>query len=209
MKLFDVTRPIHEGMAAYEGDPRVVVRRVASVAAGACANVSEVVLGSHTGTHVDPPLHFRDGAPGVDALPLDIMIGPARVYALEGREPIDAAGLRRVDLTVCPRVLFKTGLGGGLDAPASPPASAGMTAEAARTLVEAGVRLVGLEGASVDPPGADGFPAHRTLLDAGVVIVEGLDLSAVPPGAYELLCLPLKLLGGDGAPARVVLRSPD
>jgi arylformamidase len=209
MKLFDVTRPIQGGMVVYEGDPRVTVRRVASVAAGACANVSEIVLGSHTGTHVDPPLHFRDGTPGVDALPLDILIGPARVYALEGREPIDAEALRRVDLTVCRRVLFKTSTGGGLDALGSPPACTGMTAAAARVLVEAGVRLVGLDGPSVDLPGAVGFPVHRTLLDAGVVIVEGLDLSAVPPGTYELLCLPLKLLGGDGAPVRVVLRSLD
>ncbi len=208
MKLFDVTRPIYDGMDVYPGDPRVVVRRVASVTAGGCANVSEVCLGSHTGTHVDPPLHCRDGAPGVDALPLDILIGPARVHALEVREPIDAAALRRVDLAACPRVLFKTGTG-GRDAQGSPPASVGFTAAAARTLVGAGVRLVGVDGESVDPPGVAGLPAHRALLEAGVVILEGLDLSEVPSGAYELLCLPLKILGGDGAPARVVLRSMD
>jgi arylformamidase len=145
----------------------------------------------------------------VDALPLEVLTGPAQVYAIEGCEPIDVADLRRVDLRVCPRVLFKAGTGVGPDECGSPPASAGMTVEAARALVEAGVRLVGLDGASVDPPGAVGFPAHRTLLDAGVIILEGLDLSAVPPGGYELLCLPLKILGGDGAPARVVLRSLD
>jgi arylformamidase len=207
MKLFDVTRPIHDGMAVYEGDPWVVVRRVASVAAGACANVSEVHLGTHTGTHVDPPLHFREGAPGVDELPLDILIGPARVHELAVREPIDAVGLRGVDLTACPRVIFKTCTADSGDAHSSRAASAGLTADAARALVGAGVRLVGLDGPSIDPPGAVGFPAHRTLLDAGVIVLEGLDLSAVPPGDYELLCLPLKLLGGDGAPARVVLRS--
>lgn len=209
MKLFDVTRPIHEGMVVYEGDPRVVVRRVASVAAGACANVSELSLGSHTGTHVDPPLHFRDGATGVDALPLDILIGPARVYALEGCGPIGTADLCRIDLAACPRILFKTGLSGPNAPDPRQATSAGVTAEAAWALLEAGVRLVGLDSASVDPPGAIGFPAHRTLLEAGVIVVEGLDLSTVPPGAYELLCLPLKLLGGDGAPARVVLRSLD
>ena len=112
MKLFDVTRPIFEGMAVYEGDPRVVVRRVASVAAGACANVSEVVLGSHAGTHVDPPLHFREGAPGVDTLPLDILIGPVRVHALERCDPVDVADLRRVDLGACPRLLLKMGTAG-------------------------------------------------------------------------------------------------
>jgi arylformamidase len=209
MKLFDVTRPIHDGMVVYEGDPLVVVRRIASVTAGACANVSEVHLGSHTGTHVDPPLHFREGGPGVDELPLDILIGPARVHELAVRGQIDAVGLRGVDLTACPRVLFKTCTADSRGAHGYPAACAGLTAEAARALVGSGVRLVGLDGASVDPPGAVGFPAHRTLLDAGVIVLEGLDLSAVPPGDYELLCLPLKILGGDGAPARVVLRSLD
>ncbi len=208
MKLFDVTRPIYDGMAVYPGDPPVVIRRVASVAAGACANVSELCLGSHTGTHVDPPLHCREGAAGSDTLPLDILIGPVRVHALEVRDHIDAAALRGVDLAACPRVLFKTGTGGRA-AQGSTPASAGFTAAAARSLVGAGIRLVGVDGASVDPSGAVGLPAHRTLLEAGVVIVEGLDLSGVPPGAYELVCLPLKILGGDGAPARVVLRSMD
>jgi arylformamidase len=209
MKIFDITRPIYDGMVVYEGDPRVVVRRVASVTAGACANVSEVHLGTHTGTHVDPPLHFLVGAPGVDELPLDILIGPARVHELQVREPIDAVGLRGVDLTACPRVIFKTCTADSGDTQRSPAASAGLTADAARALVRAGVRLVGLDAATVDPPGEVGFPAHRTLLDAGVIVLEGLDLSAVPPGDYELLCLPLKLLGGDGAPARVVLRSLD
>ncbi len=209
MKLFDVTRPIHEGMAVYEGDPPVVVRRVISVAGGACANVSEVSLGSHTGTHVDPPLHFRDGAPGADALALDVLIGPARVHALDGCDPIDVPDLRRVDLGTCPRLLFRAGRTARRETGGPPSVCPGMTVEAARALVAAGIRLVGLDGASVDPSGADGFPAHRALLDAGVIILEGLDLSAVPPGAYELLCLPLKLLGGDGAPARVVLRSLD
>jgi kynurenine formamidase len=130
MKLFDVTRPIHEGMIVYEGDPRVIVRRVASVTAGASANVSEVHLGSHTGTHVDPPLHFRDGAPGVDELSLEILIGPARLYALEARGPIDAVNLRGLDLAVCPRVLFKTRTAGERPEAGGLPAHGGLTAEA-------------------------------------------------------------------------------
>jgi arylformamidase len=209
MTLFDVTRPIRDGMVVYQGDPPVAIRRVTSIAAGAPANVSDVHLGSHTGTHVDPPLHFCDGTPGVDDLPLGILIGPARVYELNVREHIDVVDLRRVDLAACPRVIFKTCAAGSRDAHGPLPVCAGLTAEAARALVEAGVRLVGLDGASADPPAAVGYPAHRTLLTAGVIILEGLDLSAVPPGAYELLCLPLKILGGDGAPARVVLRSLD
>jgi arylformamidase len=207
MKLFDVTRPIHPGMAVYPGDPEVVVRRVSSIPTGAPANVSMLRLGSHTGTHVDPPLHFREGAPAVDQLPLDILIGPARLYEVATREQIDAASLASLDLAACPRALFKC-----LPSDHSPqtcgrPEAAGIAADAVEILLRAGVRLVGLEGPSADPAGSVGFPAHRALLGAGVIIVEGLDLSAVSPGPYELLCLPLKLRGGDGAPARVVLRT--
>ncbi len=208
MRLFDITRPIYGGMDVYDGDPRVVVRRVASVVDGAVANISEMCVGTHTGTHVDAPLHFREGGPGVDEIPLDILIGPARVHELVAvREGIDAVALRGLDLGACPRVLFKTRGAEGRDGRRFWAASAGLTAEAARALVDAGVRLVGVDGASIDPPGAVDFAAHRMLLDAGVIVLEGLDLSAVPPGTYELLCLPLKLLGGDGAPARVALRS--
>lgn len=207
MTLFDVTRPIHHGMPVYEGDPPVVVRRVLSVAAGAPANVSEVRFGSHTGTHVDPPLHFRDGMPGVDELPLDILIGPARLFELTLHGPIDVVNLHDLDLAACPRVLFKTRIGSEREGVGCSPVLAGLTGEAAQALLKAGVRLVGLDSPSADAPAAEGFPAHRTLLEAGVIILEGLDLSAVSPGGYELLCLPLKLRGGDGAPARVVLRS--
>ena len=209
MRFFNVTRPIHHDMAVYEGDPPVVVRRVLSVSTGAPANVSEIRLGSHTGTHVDPPLHFRDGAAGVDELALDALIGPARLYELTLRGPIDAVNLRHLDLATCPRVLFKTRIAGEHDDGVCSPVAAGLTGDAAQALLKAGVRLVGLDSLSADAPAAGGFPAHRTLLEAGVIILEGLDLSAVSPGAYELLCLPLKLRGGDGAPARVVLRSLD
>jgi arylformamidase len=204
MRYYDVTRPIHPGMSVYPSDPSVAVRRVSSIAAGAPANVSELRLGSHTGTHVDPPLHFRDGTPGVDELPLDLLIGPAYLYDLAVGDRIDVPHLAGLDLALFPRVLFKT-------CRANDPSSvgAGLTAQAARTLLAAGVRLVGLDSSSADPPSADDFPAHRILLSAGVIILEGLDLSLVPPGTYELLCLPLKIRAGDGAPARVALRASD
>ena len=200
MKLYDVTRPIHSGMAVYPGDPEVAIEPVLSLATGAPANVSVVRLGSHTGTHVDAPAHFRDGAPGTDRLPLDVLLGPACVYEFDDVGTIHATSLRGLDLGACPRALFKARIQGS-------GATDGLTSAAAEFLVRAGVRLVGVEGESADAASAADFPAHRTLLDAGVIILEGLDLSAVPPGKYELLCLPLKISGGDGAPARVVLRA--
>ncbi len=206
MRIFDVTLLIQHGMPVYEGDPEVSVERWLSISHGAPANVSLLTMGSHTGTHVDAPAHFRDGAIGVDRLALDVLIGPARVYAPRVSHHIDAASLRGMDLTSLPRILFKarstTHRGeGGFRADFG-----GLTEDAARLLVDAGVTLVGVDSLSVEPSGSSGFPTHRTLLDAGVIILEGLDLSAVPPGQYELLCMPLKLRDGDGAPARVVLR---
>ncbi len=202
MKLFDVTQGIRSGMPVYPGDPEVAIERVLSVAAGAPANVSLLRLGSHTGTHVDAPVHLREGAPGTDELPLEILIGPARLYEVACRGPIDVSELGGLGLGACPRVLLKVG--------STPKGKAdGLTTAAARFLVRAGIRLIGLEGESVDAGSSTDLPAHRILLDAGVIIVEGLDLSAVPPGMYDLMCLPLKIQGCDGSPARVVLRAAD
>jgi len=206
MRIFDVTLPIYHGMPVYEGDPEVSIERWLSIPHGAPANVSLLAMGSHTGTHVDAPAHFREGATGVDRLPLDVLMGPARVYHVPSAAHIDADTLRQLDLTSHSRILFKTRSSSKqregrrlLDSP-------GITGDAARLLVSSGVGLVGIDSLSVEPFGSTSFPTHETLLDAGVIILEGLDLSAVPPGEYDLLCLPLKIHQGDGAPARVVLR---
>ncbi len=206
MRIFDVTLPISHGMPVYEGDPEVTIERRLSIPKGAPFNVAFLAMGSHTGTHVDAPAHFREGALGVDQLSLDVLVGPARVYDLPVTGHIDAASLRRVDLTSSPRILFKTRSSGSWRTGRFRKDFAGVTEDAARLLVHSGVRLVGVDSLSVEPFESTSFATHRTLLDAGVIILEGLDLSAVPPGDYELLCLPLKIQRGDGAPARVVLR---
>ena len=206
MLIYDVTLPIYSGMPVYEGDPEVAIRRWLSTDEGGAANVSHLSLGSHTGTHVDAPRHFRSGAPGVDRLSLDVLIGPARVYDVPAAGDIDLRCLRGVDLASQRRILLKTRNSAARVGGRVRPDFAALAPEAARLLVEAGVRLVGLDGPSADPLSSADFPAHHALLDAGVIILEGLDLSAVPPGDYELLCLPLKILESDGAPARVLLR---
>jgi arylformamidase len=206
MRIYDVTLPIHSGMPVYEGDPEVSIQKWLSLDGGGAANVSLLQMGSHTGTHVDAPLHFRSAAPGVDRLPLDVLIGPARVYALAAADHIDAISLQGMDFGACPRVLFKTRNSARWHEERSATDFVALAGDGARFLVEAGIQLIGLDGPSADPFSSTDFPAHHTLLNAGVVIVEGLDLSAVPPGDYDLLCLPLKIRGGDGAPARVVLR---
>lgn len=201
----DVTVPIHPGMVVYEGDPGVRVTSVLALERGDPANVSLLALGSHTGTHVDAPSHFIAGGGTVDGLPLDVLLGRARVLACPpgpiAAETVAGAGAGRGS-----RLLFKTGNSALWERARFVRDYQALTLEAARLLVEAGVALVGIDYLSIEGFGAPGHPVHRCLLGAGTVILEGLDLSAVAPGEYELCCLPLRVREGDGAPARALLR---
>ena len=210
-RLFDVSLPVHPRMLTWPSDPPVEVEETSRMARGDHANVSRLALGTHTGTHVDPPFHFIDGAPTVDQLPLDAFIGPAVVLDLRAvRSQITPSDLAASGLPDgAERVLFRT-TNSDLWAdpePAFPDEYVSLTVEGARWLVERGIRLVGTDFLSIEKRGAPGHPTHVALLDAGVVIVEGLDLRAVEPGAYRLAVLPLKVAGGDGAPARALLMS--
>jgi arylformamidase len=214
-RIWDISLPIAAGMLVWPGDPPVSMAPAARISAGAVANVSELRLGSHTGTHVDPPSHFLDGAPAADQVPLDALIGDCTVVEIpRSSGTIGPADLEAAHLGGATRVLFKTGNSArwSLPEPAFPAAYASLSAAGAAWLVRHGVRLVGIDFLSIEAPGEGGgdptYPAHRALLGAGVVIVEGLDLSAVEPGPYRLICLPLRLAGGDGAPARAVLLGP-
>jgi arylformamidase len=178
VEVIDVTVPIRPGMPVYPGDPAVRTELAAAISRGDAYNVTRLDLGVHTGTHVDAPAHVIDGAAGVDALPLDALVGPAEVVDFPG-DMLDAA-----------RVLLRTAGSG-----------ATLTLPDAKALVACGVLLVGIDGATIGDE-----DVHAALLGAGVVILEGLDLRAVQPGQWELLCLPLKLAGADGAPARVLVR---
>ncbi|WP_242342264.1 cyclase family protein [Anaeromyxobacter terrae] len=203
----DVTVPIRDGMMHWPGDPAVHVERVRALAADG-ANVSSLRLGAHTGTHVDAPLHYVEGGAAVDAMPLALASGPARVVAVDDPVAIRPEHLETLELRRGERVLFRTRN--------SPRAwrsdrfvedAVHLTPEAAALLVARGIAPVGIDYLSVGPyRGEDGATVHRTLLEGGVWILEGLDLTDAPEGAYELLCLPLRLAGGDGAPARALLR---
>ncbi len=207
MSLYDVTRPLSSVFPVYPGDPVVELTPIAQCAWGDEANVTRLVLSSHTGTHIDAPRHFFDNGTTVDQLDLQVLMGPARVVHVPCVSHITVDDLRLHDLQGVTRVLFKTSNGPLWDCPGFQTTYYALTAEAAAWLVSCGVRLVGIDYLSVDAYEAEDFPVHRCLLQAGVVIVEGLDLRAVPPGDYDLYALPLRLEEGDGAPARVVLRA--
>jgi arylformamidase len=202
VEIIDISVPIRPGMIVYEGDPEVHLERAASIADGATANISRLDLGVHTGTHVDAPVHFIEGAGGTDALPLNVLVGDAYVVdATEVEGALDQAALERLALPErAERLILKTRNSKLWDLDEFSHDFMRLTGDAARFLLTRGVRLVGIDYLSVGDE-----EAHVELLRAGVVPLEGLDLRHVEPGPYRLVCLPLRLVGADGAPARAVL----
>jgi arylformamidase len=203
----DVTVPIRSGMVHWPGNPEVHVdRREKATADGGISRVSALSFGSHTGTHVDAPLHFGVRNEGVDAVPLDALIGPARVIPIDSAGAITRAELERHDVRPGERLLLKTSNSSRCWATDQFVEDyVYVTPDAAKHLIEHRVRTVGVDYLSVGGR-QDGAVTHRLLLRAGVCILEGLNLSAVTPGAYDLIALPLRIADGDGAPARAVLR---
>ena len=203
MEIIDVSLSIREGMPHYPDDPGVQLELARSLARGDSANITKLDFGVHSGTHVDAPAHFLDGQGGADSLPLAAMVGPADVVDATGtREgPIGAAALEGFVIPDdCERLLLKTPNGRLWDLDDYSDDFVSLDAGGANYLVERGIVLVGIDYLSIGD--AD---AHRVLLSSGVVPLEGLDLRTVEPGRYTIACLPLKLVGADGAPARVVL----
>lgn len=207
MKIYDITVPISNDLPVYPGDPPIEIRTTQSLENGDIARVSHLSFSTHIGTHIDPPAHFIRGGLTLDRLPLEVLIGPCRVIDTGEVDVIDASWLEKVSFDGVTRLLFKT-----KNARFWPRDQAFhekfvyLEADAARLLVERGVRLVGIDYLSVEKFNFDRPETHWELLGHGVIVVEGLDLSAVPAGDYELICLPIKIEDGDGAPARAVLR---
>jgi len=209
MALYDLSVAVRARMPVYPGDPPVEIDTPIALAKGDAANVSRLRLGAHTGTHVDAPAHFLGEGRRVIDLPLDALIGEARVVEIP--DTVGAIGPEHVtDTTIkaADHVLFKTRNSSFWADDRFHQDFTFITPDAARALVAARVRLVGIDYLSVEAFTSANHETHRVLLAADVVILEGLDLSGIAPGVYELLCLPLKLGdgAGDGAPARAVLR---
>jgi len=205
MILYDITVPISPDLPTYPGDPPVRLEPVTRIARGDPANVTRLTLTTHSGTHVDVPRHFSDSGAGVDQIDLEVFIGPARVVEVHDAREIGRRELAHLPVRGVERLLLKTGNSALWQRKGCTDDYASLTPDGARFLVDLGIRLVGIDYLSIERFDGDG-EVHRLLLDAGTVILEGLDLTPVAAGDYELLCLPLNVPGGDGAPARVVLR---
>ncbi len=208
MTIYDVSLTISPEMPVWPGDPAVQLTQVAFIDQGANANVSHISLGVHTGTHLDAPHHFLNDNRTIESLPLDVLTGPCFVFQFP--DDVDAITAGVLERTSWPagitRVLFGTRNSKiwARSEKAFQTDFVAITEDGARWLVEKGVRLVGVDYLSVAPY-KQSRPTHEILLGAGVIPVEGLDLSRVPRGFYDLYCLPLKIAGSDGAPARAIL----
>jgi arylformamidase len=207
MRIHDISAPVRDGGLVYPGNPEIRISYQQAVAQGAGANVSAVAFGSHTGTHVDAATHFFDDGQPIDQVPLERLIGPALVLGFGA--DVMAVGARELeahDLRGHRRVLLKTRNSGFLTTRAEFVRDYTYLApDGAEYLVARGIELVGIDYLSIEQFHSGHHRTHRTLLERSVVIVEGLALDGIAPGEYELVCLPLRLEGRDGAPARAVL----
>ena len=208
MTIFDISLTITSDLPVWPGDPGVELTQTESMDKGGQVNVTRMNLGVHTGTHVDAPHHFLNDGRTVEQLPLEALVGPCYVVQLpDGVEAITSEVLDRTEITRdMKRVLFGTRNSHVWSKGETKVQTdfVAITEDGAEWLVEHGVQLVGVDYLSVAPYD-DSTPTHEVLLKAGVVVVEGLNLSKVMRGFYELYCLPLKIAGSDGAPARAIL----
>jgi arylformamidase len=206
----DVSVPLRTSMVHWPGDPAVVIERVMSFDAGDRSTVSRLDMSAHTGTHMDAPLHFVPGGAAIDTMPIDATVGPARVVAIDDPVSVKADVLEALAIDTGERLLFKTrNSARAWASDAFVEDFVFLSAEAARYLARKRLRCVGVDYLSVSGYHEDSAPTHRALLEAGIWIIEGLNLARVEPGRYDLVCLPLRIAGGDGAPARAALRRRD
>ena len=210
MKIYDVTVPISSTMPIYAGDPPARVESAKSLASGDSSNVSHLDFGAHSGTHVDAPNHFIEGGRRIDQLDLHKLIGPCRVVHVA--DDIQTIGPEHVgDLGDAKRVIFKTKNSAFWNDPEFHSDFVHLGTAAADALVAHGIELVGIDYLSIEKFHSGDHAVHKAFLSKEIVILEGLDLRAVEAGDYELICLPLKYVGGngDGAPARTILIAKD
>ena len=208
MKIYDISLTVSPSLPVWPGDPSIVLDRLSKMEEGEHNNVSKMASGVHVGTHVDAPYHFISDGKTIEQLRLDVLIGPAQVIELpEDCGLVTADDLKKAGIAEgTERLLLKTRNSHYWYQPGLPFQTdfVALSPDGAEYLVQRGVKLIGIDYFSI-APFRDSIPTHRILLGAEVIILEGVNLSEVSAGQYQLYCLPVKLGGSDGAPARAVL----
>jgi len=206
MKIYDITMPVSADLPTFPGDPPVRIEPVTRLSRGDTANVSRLTISTHCGTHLDVMRHYSEHGMAVDHVPLSLLVGKAVVVEIPGVREIGRRELAHLPVRGEERVLLRTDNSLLWDQPGFNEEYAHLTEDGARYLMEGGARLVGIDYLSIERFDGDGG-VHRLLLGNGVIVLEGLNLDGVAAGHYELICLPLKIKDGDGAPVRAILRS--
>lgn len=209
MEMYDVSVLISEELPVWPGDPGISMKRTGSLCHGDDANVTQLTMGVHTGTHIDAPFHFEPDGKTIDELSIETLIGPCYVVEmLDVDESIGLSELENLNFEGVTRILFKTrnSMWWEKGEKQFQKNFIHISEQAARFLVEQGVKLVGVDYLSVERFDSQDYATHHMLLRNQVIIIEGLNLTKISMGKYELIALPLKLKGADGSPARVVLR---
>lgn len=204
----DVSRKLRPGMPVWPGDPPVTTAPVSRIENGQVSNVTLWTFPSHVGTHVDPPRHFIHDGGSVESMLPGILCGPA--YVLDLREQtshVSADTLAARFPSGVSRLLLHTA-NSHADPDVFHEDYIALTPDASRWLVQAGIPLIGVDGPSIEPFDTESFDVHHTVLGAGIAVIENLALAGIEEGSYEMICAPILLEDGDGAPARVFLR-PD
>jgi arylformamidase len=207
MRLYDISVGISPDLPIWPGDPSIKIERFSKIENGQSANVSKISCCTHVGTHIDAPIHYVEGGAGIEGLPLEVLIGRAYVVDLPTVKKLDADALDQAGVPPrTRRLLFKTKNSSYWkhDSSEFRQDYVGVDSSGAEWLVQKGIQLVGIDYLAI-ASFEDTAEPHRILLDAGVLILEGLDLSEVQRGRYTLYCLPIKIVGSDGAPARAIL----
>lgn len=204
-RVFDISISLSSDTLTFPGQPRFQKEILSSIERGDRSNVSKLMMTSHTGTHVDAPKHFVGDMDSIDKVPFSRIIGPACVYELNVSEKIDAVDVQSLEIAPGDIVLFKTRNSELLTNTEFRKDYVYLTGEAAEVLKDTGVAAVGLDYLIVDEFDNTARPVHHILLRKGIILIEGLNLGHISAGDYYLICLPLKIRDGDGAPARAVL----
>ncbi|WP_027634648.1 cyclase family protein [Clostridium hydrogeniformans] len=204
-KFFDVTLDLSEETIIYPGDPKFEKEYICSIDMGDSFNISSIAMGSHTGTHIDAPRHFYKDGDTIDSIEIEKLIGEAKVIDLLEAEEINKEILEKFYIEEGDRILFKTRNSKILRENRYEENFVSLTKDGAEYLIEKNIKLVGIDYLSIEGINSEFNDVHLLLLKNNIVIIEGVDLLDVPHGEYNMSALPLKIKGGDGAPARVIL----
>ncbi len=205
MKYIDITLPLSNGLVTYPGNV-VFERQLLKTIDKDDAELSKLVIGTHAGTHVDAPRHFIKGGKGIDQVEVQKLIGPCKVIdCTYVEEFLTARDFEGSNIKKGDRLLIKTRNSDYITDVEFVPNFVSLSLEAAQFLANKEISLVGIDYLSIEAKGSPGHPVHKALLKHEIVVIEGLNLSEVDPGGYQLVCLPLKIQNGDGAPCRVLL----